>query len=205
MSLARAIFVFALFTPVLGATGSKFMVGALLGQSPQTVVAPSAPQLASQSTPAMVLVATPPPATSVPSPTPTSPTSRIPTVTATAAVSSTTTSVTLTKYWLGKTEARSGDTIPIKYAIENGTGELMYVGLRVSMKLSTAPGWGAALSDPAHDVTAAVAAGSSIHTRYFTLPTGLAPGLYDVAWGLKGPGGQQTDVASSSAALRIVK
>jgi hypothetical protein len=127
----------------------------------------------------------------------------VPTVTPDASPTSAT--ATLTKYWLGQTEAHPGDTVTVRYDIENGTGRLLYLGLGVSMKLSTASSWGSAITDPAHDVTAAVAPGSSSHTRYFTLPATLAPGAYDVAWGLKSSSGEQIAVDSSAGALRIVK
>ncbi len=204
MSFARAIFVFALFTPILGATGSKFVVSAILGQSPQTVVAPAA-QVAVVSTPAMVAISTPLPATPRPSSTPTPLTALTPLPTVTAAASPTTATTTLTKYWLDQTEAHAGDTITVRYDIENGTGQPMYIGLGISMKSSSAASWSSAFIDAAHDVTAAVPPGSSTHTRYFTLPDHLAPGDYDVAWGLKDSSGTQIDVASSSGALRIVK
>lgn len=205
MSLARAIFVFALFTPVLGATGSKFVVSAILGQSPQTAVAPAASQVAAVSTPAMVSISTPLPATPRPSSTPTPLTSLTPVPTITPAVSSTAATVTLTKYWLDQTQAHAGDTITVRYDIENGTGQLMYIGLGVSMKPASARSWISAFIDPAHDVTAAVPPGSSSHTRYFGLPAGLAPGSYDVAWGLKDTGGRQIAVESAPGVLRIVK
>lgn len=205
MSVARAIFVFALFTPILSATGSKFVVSAILGQSPQTVVAPAASQVAAVSTPAMVAVSTPSPATPTPRSTPTPRTSITPVPTATAAASPTVATIALTRYWLGQTEAHAGDTVTVKYDIENGTPQSMFIGLGVSMKPSTAPSWSSAFIDPAHDVTAAVEPGGSSHTRFFTLPADLAPGSYDVAWGLKDSSGEQIAVDSSASALRIVK
>lgn len=112
---------------------------------------------------------------------------------------------TLSKYWLDQTEAHAGDTITVRYDIQNGTGRLMYIGLGVSMKPSSSPSWISAVTDPAHNVTAAVPPGTSSHTRYFTLPSGMASGSYDVAWGITDSSGRQIDVDSSPGALRIVK
>jgi hypothetical protein len=195
MSLARALFVFALFTPVLSATGSKFMVSTILGQSPQTVVAPGAPVAAALPARAMVSIATPTHAT--PSPTPG--------VTASPTSSATSATVTLTRYWLGQTSAHPGDTLSVGYAISNGTGQQAQLTLGISMKPSSAPSWTSGFADPSHDVTAIVAVGNSTHKRYFTLPTSLAPGSYDVAWGLRDASGAQVAVVSTTEALQVVK
>lgn len=194
MSIARAIFVFALFTPVLSATGSKFVVSAMLGQSPQTVVAPGAPQAAALPARVMVPIATPAHAT--PGPT---------VVTSSPTPSPTSDTVTLARYWLGGTTAHPGDTISVGYAIENGTGQQAQLVLGISMKASSDISWNSGFADPSHDVTAIVPAGHSTHERFFTLPTTLAPGTYDVAWGLRDAAGAQVAVVSDAAALRVVK
>jgi hypothetical protein len=128
-----------------------------------------------------------------------------PTASATALASPTAGTATLTRYWLRKTVARVGETISVSYAIDNASGHEMSLALGVSMKASSSPSWIAAFADPAHDVTAAVAPGSSTHERFFTLPPGLAPGSYDVAWGLRDSAGQQVTVVSTAGALHIVK
>lgn len=207
MSFARAIFVFALLTPILGATGSKFVVSALLGESPKTVIAPSAVQADTLPKQVMVPVATAPPVTPTLIPSPTSmPTVAIGvTATATPTVSPTGGTASLTRYWVGKASARAGDIIPIGYEIANDTGQAMQLALGVSIKPSTAPSWNGAIADPSHDVTASVAPGTTTHERFFTVPTGLAPGTYDVAWGLKDASGQQVAVVVTAAALHIIQ
>jgi hypothetical protein len=202
MSIARALFAFALFTPVLGFTGSKFVVSAVLGQSPQTAVAPGA-AVAAVPTEVMVPISTPSPAT----PTPISTT--VPAATATAATSPTPSStagvVTLARYWLGQNTAHPGDTLSVRYAVDNNTGLQIQVALGISMKASTVPSWDAAIADPSHDVTAIIAPGHSTHERYFTIPAGVAPGWYDVAWGLRDAAGQQLALESTPAVLHVVK
>lgn len=203
MSLARALFVFALFTPVLSATGSKFVVSAILGQSPQTVVAPGAPVAAALPVRAMVPISTPAHAT--PSPTPNTTAGPTPSATASSTPSATSDTITLTRYWLGQTSAHPGDTILVEYAVSNGTGRPAQLTLGMSMKASSAPGWGSGFADPSHDVTATVPPGNSTHERYFALPATLAPGGYDVAWGLKDSTGAQVTVVSATDALHVVK
>jgi hypothetical protein len=213
MMLARAVFVFALLTPVMGAAGSKFVVSALLGQSPQTAVAPVATQIASEPAnvpvSAMTPLATAPPPTSTPFPTftpaPTVALFATPTETPSVTTTATAGTTTLASYSVGQKTAHAGDTISIGYVIDNGTGSAMNVSLGVSIKSSTALGWGDSIADPAHDVTAAVDPGTSTHTRYFTLPADLAPGSYDVAWGIRDDVGNQLAVVSTTGALTIVK
>jgi hypothetical protein len=198
MSFARAVFVFALFTPILGATGSRFVVSAILGQSPQTVVAPGAPALPTR---VIIPVSTPVRATPPPS------WATVATVssTSTPAASSTADTLTLTRYWLGGATAHPGSTVSVKYAIDNGTGQQQQVSLGVSMKATSDPSWGSAFADPAHDVTAIVSPGSSTHERFFTLPPTLAPGAYDVSWGLRDAAGNQLAVVATAAVLHVVK
>jgi hypothetical protein len=153
----------------------------------------------------MVPVTTPVPPTATPARTPTVAVSGTPTSVASPTASATPDSVTLTRYWLGRTVAHPGDTVSVNYAIQNGTGKQTQLALGISMKSSSSPSWSSGFADPSHDVTAMVGPGSSTHERFFTLPSGLASGTYDVAWGLRDAAGRQVSVASESAALRVVK
>jgi hypothetical protein len=93
--------------------------------------------------------------------------------------------VALSNYWVNGQSARSGQTIAVAYVIRNDTGRTERIMLGASLKARSAPSWTAAINDPYHDVVAVVPPGSTVHVRYFTLPSRLRPGTYDVAWGLR--------------------
>jgi hypothetical protein len=97
----------------------------------------------------------------------------------------TTGEVALSNYWVNGQTARSGQTIAIGYLIRNDTGRTERIMLGASLKPRSALSWTAAINDPYHDVVAVVPPGATVHVRYFTLPAGLRPGTYDVAWGLR--------------------
>lgn len=94
--------------------------------------------------------------------------------------------VALARYWVGSVQARRGQTVEVGYVINNGTGHWARVVLGASIKGTTTLSWvSGSVSDPSHDVVAIVPPGISTHIRYFTLPTGIRPGAYDTAWGLR--------------------
>jgi len=112
----------------------------------------------------------------------------------------------LARYWVDQNVVRHGNTIAMGYVIDNETGRTMRVMLGASLKSSRAGSWLAqSLSDPAHDVVAIVPPGISTHTRYFTLPAGLHPGSYDVAWGLRNAStGMRAGLVAAPRALQVV-
>jgi hypothetical protein len=75
--------------------------------------------------------------------------------------------------------------IAIGYVIHNDTGRTERIMLGASLKAQWTPSWSEAINDTYHDVVAIVPPGATVHVRYFTLPAGLRPGEYDVAWGLR--------------------
>lgn len=115
--------------------------------------------------------------------------------------------VGLTRYWVGTLQARRGNTIEVGYVIDNETGHPARVMLGASLKSSRALSWArAAVNDPSHDVVAIVPPGVSTHVRFFTLPSGLHPGRYDVAWGLRNSQtGQPVALVVAPDALRATR
>lgn len=113
----------------------------------------------------------------------------------------------LTRYWVDENVARHGNTIALGYTVDNETGRTMRVMLGASVKPVRAASWvSQSLSDPGHDVVAVVPPGISTHTRYFTLPAGLRPGSYDVAWGLRDAvTGLRAGLVAAPAALQVVR
>lgn len=113
--------------------------------------------------------------------------------------------VTLTSYWVGDSTAQPGQTVSIGYVINNGTGRTARITLGASIKSSHVISWlSGQINDPYHDVVAIVPPGVSTHVRYFTLPSRLRAGTYDVAWGLRNAlsGGRDALVAAPDA-LRV--
>lgn len=112
--------------------------------------------------------------------------------------------VTLTRYWISTTLAHRGSTIGVGYVIDNETGRTDAIMLGASVKSTSTLSWLAAINDTSHDVIATVPPGVSTHSRFFTLPTRLRPGLYDVAWGLRDAGTGASDaVVSADGVLRV--
>jgi hypothetical protein len=88
--------------------------------------------------------------------------------------------------------------------IDNHTGRTVHIMLGASIKASRVLSWASSLSDPGHDVVAAVSPGVSTHYRYFTLASTLRPGAYDIAWGLRDArSGERDALAAADAALRV--
>jgi hypothetical protein len=114
--------------------------------------------------------------------------------------------VTLVRYWVGTPDARHGQTISVGYVIDNETGHTAQLMLGASIKAESVLSWAASLSDPAHDVVALVPPGVSTHVRYFTLPAGLKPGSYAVAWGLRDAAtGERTALVAAPGALLVTR
>lgn len=114
--------------------------------------------------------------------------------------------VTLVRYWVGTPDARHGQTISVGYVIDNATGHTAEMMLGASIKGDNVLSWAASLSDPAHDVVADVPPGVSTHVRYFTLPAGLKPGEYAVAWGLRDAvTGERTALVAAPSALQVTR
>jgi hypothetical protein len=114
--------------------------------------------------------------------------------------------VTLVRYWVGTPDARHGQTISVGYVIDNETGRTAQLMLGASIKSDRILSWGESLSDPAHDVVAVVPPGVSTHVRYFTLPSGLKPGSYAVAWGLRDAlSGERTALVAAPSALQVTR
>jgi hypothetical protein len=133
--------------------------------------------------------------------------SATPTSTALPTAQPTTGVVTLTNYYVASSTARSGQTVPVVYTIDNQTGSTERIMLGASIKSMRAGAWGAgAINDPAHDVVALVPPGVSTHMRYFTLPARLLPGSYDVGWGLRNAStGQTLAFLAANGALSVVR
>lgn len=115
--------------------------------------------------------------------------------------------VSLSRYWVGSLRAQRGNTIEVGYVINNPTGHPARVLLGASLKSSQALGWAtSAVNDPAHDVVAVVPPGISTHIRFFTLPSSLHPGRYDVAWGLRNyRTGQREALVVAQSALKATR
>jgi hypothetical protein len=93
----------------------------------------------------------------------------------------------------------------VGYVIENGTGHTRRIMLGASIKATRVMSWvSGSIADPPHDIIAIAPPGVSTHLRYFTLPVGVRPGPYDVAWGLRDPasGGREALVFAPGA-LRV--
>jgi hypothetical protein len=113
---------------------------------------------------------------------------------------------TLTNYWISQTAAPRGTTIAVGYTIDNGTGTTERVMLGASIKPTSVRTWGRSISDPFHDVVAVVPPGVTTHVRYFTLSSGLRPGAYDVAWGLRNAAtGTPVALVSAPVSLRVTR
>ena len=148
----------------------------------------------------------------VPKPTATPTVTAPATATATASATATPTAtvgsnsiVTLDRYWVGTQTAHPGASIQIGYVIQNDTGSTKHVALAASMKPSLSSWNSAGFADPVHEVLVAVPPGVSTHLRTFVLPRNLAPGSYDVAWGLRDAATGKRDALTSAAeALHIV-
>jgi hypothetical protein len=126
------------------------------------------------------------------------------TATAMPLATATSGTISLSNYWVGSTLAQRGQTVSIGYVIDNGTGQTVRVMLGASVKASSTLSWSASLADPFHDVVAVVPPGATTHVRYFTLPAGLRPGSYDIAWGLRDPAtGQREALIFSSGVMRV--
>lgn len=115
--------------------------------------------------------------------------------------------LTLARYWVGSTTARRGQTVSVGYVIDNETGQTARLLLGASIKADTVLSWaGSSLSDPSHDVVAIVPPGVSTHIRYFSLPTHIRPGAYDIAWGLRDvSSGQRDALVAAPGALQILR
>lgn len=113
--------------------------------------------------------------------------------------------VTLTSYWVGSSTAQPGQTVSIGYVIDNGTGHTARITLGASIKSSHVISWlSGQINDPYHDVVAIVPPGVSTHVRYFTLPSRLHAGTYDVAWGLRNAlSGSREALVAAPDALRV--
>lgn len=141
--------------------------------------------------------------------TPTATASATPTVIATATATPTPTIgiVTLARYWIATQQARTGQTIEIGYVIDNETGRAAHVLLGASLKSTRALSWASAsIDDPPHDVVAVVPPGISTHVRFFTLPSDIHRGAYDVAWGLRDTTtGERDALVTAADALRVAR
>jgi hypothetical protein len=83
---------------------------------------------------------------------------------------------------------RPGETLSLHYVVDNGSGTTQRAVLGASIKGMGTGSWTtSAISDPPHDVVAILPPGTSVHLRYFRVPLDIAPGRYDVAWGLLSP------------------
>jgi len=114
--------------------------------------------------------------------------------------------VTLANYWVNQTVVRHGRTFALGYVINNGTGHTLHLMLGASLKSSHTLSWAVkALSDPGHDVVAIVPPGVSTHERFFTLPSRVRPGAYDVAWGLRNAvTGDRAGLVAAPGALKVL-
>ncbi len=112
----------------------------------------------------------------------------------------------LANYWVGSQVARRGQTVAIGYVIDNPTGHVEHLSLGASIKSGRVLNWGDSLADPPHDVVATIPPGVSTHIRYFTLPAGIRPGQYDVAWGLRNAiSGNRAALVFASGALTVTR
>jgi hypothetical protein len=208
MTYGRFVFAFALLMLLAGVGISRWVFGPLFAKpSEPSMLIAAAPTRTVTSHPVIRKsrgrhpVARPrlaPRSTSTPTPRPSA--TPLPTPSPTSGI------VTLARYWVGTLQARSGQTIAIGYVIDNETGRTARTMLGASLKSAHSLSWASsALSDPGHDVVAVVPPGVSTHVRYFTLPPGLRPGVYDVAWGLRDSlTGRRDALVASSGALRVL-
>ena len=115
--------------------------------------------------------------------------------------------VSINRYWVNQTVAQNGRTVALGYVINNPTGHPIRVLLGASLKSSQALSWSQqALNDPSHDVVAVVPPGVTTHVRYFTVPSGLRPGAYDVAWGLRSAAsGRRNSLVAAPRVLHVVR
>lgn len=113
--------------------------------------------------------------------------------------------VRLVTYWVGTPRVPRGQTVSIGYVIDNELGVTVRLMLGASIKLAHGASWASgALSDPAHDVVATVAPGTTTHARFFTLLPNLRAGTYDVAWGLRdAQTGHHVVLATAANALQV--
>lgn len=205
MSFARFVFVFAFLMLVAGIGISRWLLAPAFDGPPEPDVLVAAVATATITatpgpTPPPSATATPP-ATATPKPKPT----LFPTSTPAPTPSPTSGIITLVRYWVGATRARPGQAVEIGFVIDNETGHTARILLGASLKSSRSLTWAAGVvSDPAHDVVATVPPGTSTHVRFFTLPTGLRAGAYDVAWGLRNAlTGRREALVSAVGALRV--
>lgn len=114
--------------------------------------------------------------------------------------------VQLANYWVDSRQARRGQVVAVAYVIDNTTGHVEDISLGASLKARSALSWAAAINDPAHDVVAIVPPGVSTHVRYFTVPRGVHPGAYDVAWGLRNAAsGQRVGLVFAPDVLTVTR
>lgn len=232
MSFARTVFVVAFLMLVAGFVGSRFIAAYLFGAPPEPTVAvlaashsrptatlhPTVRVTAVPTTPPTVQPTSRPAATSALTQTTTIATAKAvsvassrhhpsrvkPTPTTAPRPTATTGIVTLARYWVGTLRARPGQTIEVGYVIDNQTGHTARISLGASIKGSHYLSWGTSVSDPSHDVVAIAAPGVTTHVRFFTLPTGLSRGVYDVAWGLRDPvTGAREALVAAPGVLRV--
>jgi hypothetical protein len=235
MTFARSVFMFAIVMLLVGIFGTRYLLGKLFAEPPAVVaVTHSSPTATARPHPSSTPTPRPHPsatATNAPVPTVTPipmatataivrvRVRRAPVATATAALrmptatatpfptsSPTAGTVTLARYWVGSLQARPGQTIAIGYVIDNETGRTMRLMLGASIKSNRVLNWvSGALNDPAHDVVGTIPPGTTTHTRFFTLPAGLRPGHYDVAWGLRDAAtGARAALVAAPSVLHVV-
>ncbi|MGH2448905.1 MAG: hypothetical protein ACRDFS_09945 [Chloroflexota bacterium] len=109
------------------------------------------------------------------------------------------------RYWVSSVSARRGQTIEVGYVINNGTGRTARIELGASLKSDRVLNWARGeIDDPVHDVVAIVRPGVTQHERFFTLPSRLHPGRYDVAWGLRNASdGARVALVEAPSALKV--
>jgi hypothetical protein len=202
MSFVRGVFLFALLMLLVGILGSRFLMAPLFAQVPTEPTIPPA-----TNTPRPTATASPTTtATPTPLATPTALSTPTALVTATPTATPTSGTVSLDRYWVGSPSARRGNIISIGYVIDNGTGRTQRIMLGASIKSARSLSWFSSISDPSHDVVAIVPPGVSTHIRYFTLPYGLRPGSYDVAWGLRDAAtGNRDALVTAALSLRVTR
>jgi hypothetical protein len=118
----------------------------------------------------------------------------------------TTGTVQLAGYAVSNASAHAGTTISVTYTVVNGTGRTERLVLGASLKSARSASWtSGVVSDPSHDVVAIVPPGTSTHLRYFTVPSSLRAGRYDVGWGLiDASSGQSVTFSAANGALNVV-
>jgi len=79
----------------------------------------------------------------------------------------------ITDFYASKTTVVPGETITLTYVIYNNLGRSHAFGLGATMEGD--------INDEAHDVAYTLNSGTYTRTRLFTIPTGTAPGTYDLA------------------------